>query len=314
MATAKMTDKQDLENSRSIEDMLTFLALAERADWQVPDLSYFDGAVPSYNDQIEYLYGITGRNKYKDFNKWIFALADELNFIRGAFLTMSMGAKYDVFGSKELIGADRKAVIPLLNLHLRGHAFEAMTIPDSARVVEARVVELDDTGLARSVARNHYFQARGRWCIARDGTTFKDRDGELQYDSLAFGLAVMHAYASRLAWGVTIRFNPSTPSVCLMTDSIGVREFFRFRELPEGKSRRDALAHWVCQHWRQDRQDPDAETYVREHLRGRTAFAWHRLQCSIRIPMVDRTRIDVAVEGRKRLSAAGLAKRLKSKR
>ena len=44
--------------------------------------------------------------------------------------------------------------------------------------------------------------------------------------------------------------------------------YLKFREIPSGRARRAALLHWVHDHWRKTRNDPDVEAYVRQHLRG----------------------------------------------
>jgi hypothetical protein len=69
-------------------------------------------------------------------------------------------------------------------------------------------------------------------------------------------------------WLAKIKMEDCLPGLALMTDPIGIRELLRFRNIPEGKRRRDALLHWVADHWRKDRNDPETELYVRKHLRG----------------------------------------------
>lgn len=69
-------------------------------------------------------------------------------------------------------------------------------------------------------------------------------------------------------WRVATRFDSVCPSLTLLTDPTGVKEFWKLRDIPEGRKRRAALLHWVESHWRQNRKDPDVEGYVRKHLRG----------------------------------------------
>lgn len=71
-------------------------------------------------------------------------------------------------------------------------------------------------------------------------------------------------------WLVKTRFDSVCPSLTLLTDPTGVKEFWKLRDVPPGKSRRAALLHWVEQHWRQMRSDPDVETFVRAHMRGQS--------------------------------------------
>jgi hypothetical protein len=69
-------------------------------------------------------------------------------------------------------------------------------------------------------------------------------------------------------WRVVTKFESTCPSLTMLTDAWGVKEFWKLRDIPEGKKRREALLHWVSQHWRQKRNDPDVEVYVRKHMRG----------------------------------------------
>jgi len=71
------------------------------------------------------------------------------------------------------------------------------------------------------------------------------------------------------------------PTMSFVTDPVGAAEVFRLRDIPEGKTRRTAMMHWVREHWRQQRKDPNAFTHVREHLRGAERFVWNGLSCQI---------------------------------
>jgi hypothetical protein len=82
------------------------------------------------------------------------------------------------------------------------------------------------------------------------------------------------------------------------TDPLGAREFFRLRDVPDGKERRTALRHWVTEHWRMNSRDPREEVKVREHLRGSTEFHWSGLRCRIRPSTVDLGRAMEAAEQR----------------
>lgn len=84
----------------------------------------------------------------------------------------------------------------------------------------------------------------------------------------------------RDVWRAQLRLE-NGPSVHLLTDPTGVRELFRLRDVPPGKGRREALRHWVAEHWRKTRKDPDVEAEVRAHLRGATEFTWQGLYARI---------------------------------
>jgi hypothetical protein len=81
-------------------------------------------------------------------------------------------------------------------------------------------------------------------------------------------------------WRVYLGFD-GFAGMDLPTDPVGAQEAFRLRDIPEGRSRRAALRHWVRDHWRQNRRDPAIEVKVRAALRGATKFSWNGLRCKI---------------------------------
>lgn len=91
-------------------------------------------------------------------------------------------------------------------------------------------------------------------------------------------------------WSVSIG-RPGGMSVSIATDPIGAQEVFRLRDIPEGRSRRAALLHWVREHWRKRRTDPSEKTKVMTHLRGATSFVWNGLACKIRPSVHDVRRL-----------------------
>ncbi len=93
------------------------------------------------------------------------------------------------------------------------------------------------------------------------------------------------------SWAVEFAY-PGSHSVSFLTDPIGIREFFRLRDVPTGKSRRQALKHWVSAHYRQLRDDPAVETQVRASLRGQTRFTWLGLNATIHIPSGDLAKLE----------------------
>jgi hypothetical protein len=97
-----------------------------------------------------------------------------------------------------------------------------------------------------------------------------DSDTVYQDAGIGFLAPFMCGLAQSLPtyWRVATRFDSVCPSLTLLTDPTGVKEFWKLRDIPEGKRRRAALLHWVESHWRQNRKDPDVEGYVRKHLRG----------------------------------------------
>lgn len=110
-------------------------------------------------------------------------------------------------------------------------------------------------------------------------------------------------------WLVRTRFDSVCPSLTLLTDPTGVKEFWKLRDIPEGKKRRSALLHWVGEHWRQMRNDPDVETFVRSHMRGQEELTQGRFSAKI-TPSV-RDTID---EERKKQAREDMRKRKEDKR
>lgn len=77
--------------------------------------------------------------------------------------------------------------------------------------------------------------------------------------------------------------------VHLITDSTGVKGLFRLREKPE-LGRRAALLHWVREHFRRNRVDPECDILVRRHLRGMDTFDWFGLNGRIIPPPTEEDR------------------------
>jgi len=96
---------------------------------------------------------------------------------------------------------------------------------------------------------------------------------------------ILAARLSRLDnWQVNISAG-MPQSVTLLTDPVGVKEWFRLRDVPDGKNRRSALLHWVSKHSRQSRKDPESEIQVRAYLRGASEWDWFGMGCRV-IPAV----------------------------
>jgi hypothetical protein len=73
-----------------------------------------------------------------------------------------------------------------------------------------------------------------------------------------------------------------TPSsVLLPTDPTGIRALLKERDKPAGKKRRSALLHWVKDHYRKSRNNPDDLIKVQEYMRGTLDFSWFGFQGKI---------------------------------
>jgi hypothetical protein len=96
----------------------------------------------------------------------------------------------------------------------------------------------------------------------------------------------------RYSWRVEMGY-PGHPFVSFECDPTGIRQLYADRDLGS-RRRRAALRHWVSSHWRQARsQDEDDRdrTWVREHLRGATEFAWNGLACRVVPSVFDQERV-----------------------
>jgi len=94
---------------------------------------------------------------------------------------------------------------------------------------------------------------------------------------LTAGFALRHRYN----WNVFLG-EGNSPRARFLTDSTGVKEVFRLRDIPPGRKRRAALLHWVKEHWRKRRQDSELDKImVREHMRGAEQYVWNGLRCEI---------------------------------
>lgn len=153
----------------------------------------------------------------------------------------------------------------------------------------------------------------GRWVDAIDrfnGHMYAKNGPTPADDCVPCNLATGVALRQRYEWAVSLGLEHS-PSIRFTTDPTGIRDVFRIRDLPEGKDRREALLTWVTDHWRQDRHDPDVETYVRKHLRGATAFSWRGMECELLPSRFDLDAKERMIAEREAMKRTGADKRLK---
>ena len=94
------------------------------------------------------------------------------------------------------------------------------------------------------------------------------------------------AFSGYYDWNVEIGFEmpgrTSLPTVSIATSAEGARSACRLRDVAPGKSRRDALKHWVSTYLRHGtKYDPEAEIKVWAHLRGVEEFKHNGLACRL---------------------------------
>lgn len=106
-----------------------------------------------------------------------------------------------------------------------------------------------------------------------------------------------------VVWRVVFR-SPTGISLSISTDTAGAMAAFRNREPNEKSGRRDALRHWVRQHYRErpvDEGDEPQRVIVRQHLRGRTPFRWLGIDCELVVSPFDIRRNERFKQERKAL-------------
>lgn len=105
----------------------------------------------------------------------------------------------------------------------------------------------------------------------------------------------------------------STPTLRIPTTAIGAREIWRLRDIPQGKKKRDALLHWVAEHWRTTPSNCDDEAKVRAHLRGQRQFQHGGLSVEVIESREDYAAVLQFAADRERDKLAGLVRRRKGK-
>jgi hypothetical protein len=153
----------------------------------------------------------------------------------------------------------------------------------------------------------------GEWADAnahkwrQDGHDFPDTE-HVPFERFQVRLATSLALRQRYEWAVALGME-NAPSVRFVTDPTGIKELFRLRDVQDGRDRREALLTWVCDHWRQDRTDPEVEIYVRNHLRGALAFNWRGMCGEVLPSKFDIEKRDRLIGERNAMRTAGLDRR-----
>lgn len=122
------------------------------------------------------------------------------------------------------------------------------------------------------------------WCIGQPKhpiPPFLVDERLSQSVSIAKSVAFTRYYDWHVEVGFEMPGRTSLPTVSLATDATGARQAYRLRDLAPGKSRREALRHWVNEHWRKKASDPDEETKIWAHLRGTEEFTHNGMKCRI---------------------------------
>jgi hypothetical protein len=98
-------------------------------------------------------------------------------------------------------------------------------------------------------------------------------------------LMITQALETRYQWHVAFGGRKHGLRIVLPTNPTGALKLFKDRELTAGKSRREALRHWVENFIRDD--DVHGSVYVRDHLRGNTEFTWNGMETELMVSAFD---------------------------
>lgn len=259
--------------ARMTETALMFMELSQiktngGKDWAGKkfDISRFDGAVPFFDDE-------TLSDPYFDDDRWLIPadatlrdLSEPLNI---TFLTENTDEENGIAGMRLRAMSPKQA-----RGRVRRYTPQVVDL-------EMFVVEPDGRGVSNRMLLGSF-----------DGETFACTDsryapdkGKDAYWTQRVRLAAGLQFVRPMWWHVKIGY-VGGQSILLPTDPIGAREIFRLRDVPEGKERRAALTHWISEHWRQARDEPEEETLVRASIRGASSFVWNGLRCEI-LPATD---------------------------
>jgi len=200
------------------------------------------------------------------------------------FATIPLGSDPPVYAPGEIfihhVKADRAA------------ARQVKRPPPGAQCVRDRLMVVHS---GRYMSINHYGLI-SRDCskyfrVSNNGTVIADDPISVTPLSIQFTL--------ELSWTVTIG-TCGKLGLRFFTDPTGARESFRLRDIPNGKSRRAAILHWVRAHSRRiHRDDPSAMADVMKHLRGQREFVWNDLRVAIHPSVSDAHALDAARKARR---------------
>jgi hypothetical protein len=98
-----------------------------------------------------------------------------------------------------------------------------------------------------------------------------------------FSFMVHQQFLKRYLWRVVIE-SAIGPSMSFFTNPSGIRELFRWREIPEGRQRRASIRNWVSDHWRTVDNDEQDRAWIKKHLRGKQQFKWDGFTITVHVP------------------------------
>ncbi len=273
----------DLEVEERLEKVLDVLEMPKRK-WGMLDCRVFDGLWPLVMWDVDF------RNGSKEERLEIASdLPPHFMDITDAKVMASIGDSDS--GERKDYGVILSR-IQGVNWHdVRGRL--RMVLPHTVRYSIVPVVRNRSTGTT-TVWQDEIILGyrKGHWVrIGTDckkgsiGIIDKEIDDKMQ---VAMGISVLLDQIWR------VYFAQGPVGVTFPTDAVGAAAAFRLRDIPEGKKRRDALKHWVREHFRRKRTDHNELVKVCEHLRGADRFTWNGLRCRILPSRIDLERVAAA--------------------
>jgi hypothetical protein len=288
-----MGEHMDDATQGLIEKVLTYMSLAEKRDKLSVNANYFDGAEPMLTSEVQAgnvpdlsIHRPCVNPQCVDHQregKFALSGAPHLARIRPEYLQRPFDYTWlsDVTKTGGGVSSQRFGLIRVRAASLQECRGKVRRIyPVMGRAATAIFNEVEgkyDTsdlyaGLDGDRWRTEHF--------SRD----KDSDSEQQVHEM-FEAGLNLQYVRQKDWKVKLAYG-NFPSVAFVTDTAGVLESFRLRDMPNGRPRRAALLHWVEEHWRKNRKDEDLEIKVRSHLRGARRFVWNGLSCEVVPPVL----------------------------
>jgi hypothetical protein len=284
----------ETENAKYFENMILYLELFDLIDSPEVNALRFKRCMPLMPSQLQKAEegGVeaVGRRAYERKKGDAFDPLMENIALLNATMIFSGGddekAFIEIVAARELWGNDLQRSRQRINATL---PTGCRPMRDDCRLAKLYCVPIHYDGSTGNIQISTHNYVRGRWWV----TDMKMENDYERNTQTITGLSIAAAYQTSLkkSWAVEIHYARSNSSLCLLTDPTGIKEWFRLRDTSEGKSRRDSLLHWVSAHWRQQRIDPEVESYVRQHLRGKREFHWFGMDATIKIPESDEERI-----------------------
>ena len=78
----------------------------------------------------------------------------------------------------------------------------------------------------------------------------------------------------QLLWYVRVSYASGTASLLLPCELGAIPDLFKYRDIPAGRQRREALLHWVKEHWRHRAHSAELSVQILDYLRGKPEFIW----------------------------------------